>query len=62
MTKTRLFEVRDGKSFIGTYRATSPAHAMQRAKDEQNITAGAFRKSQPAVKFTNLRATEIAPR
>lgn len=58
----KLYEVRDGDSRIGTYYARNEKHAIQRAKDEQAITASTFRKSQPAVKFNNLTAKQIEPR
>lgn len=57
----KLFKVRDGSSFIGTYYAKNEKHAIQRARDEQSMTASTFRKSQPAIIFKNLNAIEIEP-
>lgn len=54
----KLFYVYDGNSFIGSYRAKNEKIAMQRAQNEQIATSSAFRKSQPAVIFKNLRAVE----
>lgn len=55
----KLYEVRDGSSFIGTYFATNEKHAIQRAVDEQLTTAATFRKGQPAVVFKGPSAIEI---
>jgi hypothetical protein len=59
---TKLYEVRDGDSFIGTYRARNAAHAVQRARDDQAQTAATFRKSQPAIRLVAPRAFEIQGR
>lgn len=56
----KLYRVYDGKSYVGSYRAKNAKIAMQRAQDDQLATASAFRKSQPAIIFKNLRADEIA--
>lgn len=57
----KLFEVRDGKSFIGAYYAKNEKHAIQRAIDEQRTQSSFFRKSMPAVIFKNPTAKEIVP-
>jgi hypothetical protein len=61
MNKTpKLFRVYDGKSYVGSYRAYTAEAAMRRAQEDQYVTGQTFRKSQPAIKFTALRAEEIA--
>ncbi|MET0529226.1 MAG: hypothetical protein ABW003_12985 [Microvirga sp.] len=59
----KLYEVRNAKGqYLGTYRAKTAALAIQRHKDEQLATAATFRKSQPAGRMNDLRATEIWPK
>ncbi len=55
----KLYEVRDGKSFIGTYFAKSEKLAIDRALEEANSGAGAFRKSWSRIKFIAPTAREI---
>lgn len=56
----KLYRVYDGKSYVGAYRAKNEKIAMRRAQEDQIATASAFRKSQPAIIFKNLRAEEVA--
>lgn len=57
----KLYRVYDGDGFIGSYRARSPEHAIQRAKDEQAAAGATFRRSQPGIMFKNPRAEEVKP-
>lgn len=56
---TKLYEVRDGSAFIGTYFAKNEKHAIQRAVDEANSGANAFRKSWTRITLKAPQAIEI---
>lgn len=58
-TAAKLYEVRDGSSFIGTYFAKSEEHAIQRAVAEANAGANAFRKSGTRITLRAPQAIEI---
>lgn len=57
----KLYEVRDGESFIGAYYAKNEKHAIRRALDGANEGAGAFRKSWTRITFNAPVAKQIAP-
>lgn len=57
----KLYEVRDGDSFIGAYYAKSERHAIQRALDGANEGAGAFPKSWTRISFSSPTAKQIEP-
>ena len=57
MAKIQMWQVYDGKSYIGSYRAVSEKAAIARAQSETNAGCSTFRRSQAPIYFKAPYAT-----